>query len=183
MSRAGGSCSAWPMSLMAEAIMRPAPCLEEASALIKDSRRGNREYNPASHQELVDRLINEFNPSFFYAPRPSDTIQRGLSSYSACHVRGRPSSNRCWPATRESTGPASSVSPASRSLRFRATGRTDSPIECVRYLDAGSIISIAEKHALRLASLAGEQASRVINKMPDNYMYLDCWPSCSRERR
>jgi hypothetical protein len=51
-------------------------------------------------------------------------------------------------------------------------GRPDSPLECVKHLDASSIMRLAEKHLERLSSLANEHAMRITDKMPDNYMNL-----------
>ena len=150
--------------------------------MIHESRRGHREYNPASHQELVDHLINEFNPSFFLRtaglghetktpvfifglPRSGTTLlEQILASHSRVHGAGE------LRLARQSFEAIST-----------ATGRNDSPIECVKYLDAGSIMQYR-----RASTPSGSprwpasKATRIIDKMPDNYCIWDCWPSCSR---
>ena len=45
-------------------------------------------------------------------------------------------------------------------------------MECIGSLDADSIRRLAELHLEKLSALAPERALRVIDKMPDNYMYV-----------
>ena len=54
----------------------------------------------------------------------------------------------------------------------QVTGRNAHPMECIANLDAESIRRLAELHLERLKALAPERAERVIDKMPDNYMYV-----------
>jgi Sulfotransferase family len=51
-------------------------------------------------------------------------------------------------------------------------GRSAHPMECVAHLDAISIRRLAEHHLERLRVIAGDEPGRVVDKMPDNYMYL-----------
>ena len=152
---------------------RAARCLEEANALILESRGGRRAYNPESHQKFVVGLIHEFDPSFFVRttglghgtktpvfivglPRSGTTLlEQVLASHSRIHGAGE------LRFARQSFEAISSV-----------TGRLDSPLECVKHFDPPSIMRVAERHLERLSSLAGKQALRVIDKLPDNYLYL-----------
>jgi hypothetical protein len=51
-------------------------------------------------------------------------------------------------------------------------GKNAHPMECISDLDATSIRRLAELHLERLGALAPKGAERVIDKMPDNYMYV-----------
>jgi hypothetical protein len=50
--------------------------------------------------------------------------------------------------------------------------RPGPPRDCVTHLDARSIAASAERHLVRLAELDGGHTPRIVDKMPDNYMYL-----------
>ena len=50
--------------------------------------------------------------------------------------------------------------------------RPGPPIECVSDLDADAVRQLAEQHLVRLGELDGGLAARIINKMPDNTLYL-----------
>jgi hypothetical protein len=45
-------------------------------------------------------------------------------------------------------------------------------MECVPYLDAVSIRRLGEQHLERLRTLGGDAPDRVVDKMPDNYIYV-----------
>ena len=51
-------------------------------------------------------------------------------------------------------------------------GRRERPVECVAGLDAGALRLLAERHLEQLALRDGGRADRVVDKMPDNYLYL-----------
>ena len=48
----------------------------------------------------------------------------------------------------------------------------NSPLDCLPHLDATAIHCLATQHNDRLAALAGDEAQRIVDKMPDNYLYL-----------
>ena len=52
------------------------------------------------------------------------------------------------------------------------TGRTGCPRDCVPHLDPAAIRRLADQHLESLAEADGGRAERVVDKMPDNYMYL-----------
>lgn len=54
----------------------------------------------------------------------------------------------------------------------QVTGRTGDPLLGVPDLDAAALHQLGEKHLARLAALSQGGADRVIDKMPDNYLYL-----------
>jgi hypothetical protein len=51
-------------------------------------------------------------------------------------------------------------------------GRTGTSMDCLPHLDAAVIQRLAAQQDDRLAALAGNGAQRVVDKMPDNYLYL-----------
>jgi hypothetical protein len=52
-----------------------------------------------------------------------------------------------------------------------ALGRTDWPIDCVGHLHASAVQILAAQHLDRLRAIDA-RADRIVDKMPDNYMYL-----------
>jgi tetratricopeptide (TPR) repeat protein len=149
---------------------RAADCLRQANAL---SLGLKRHYVPLEHERYVDHLTAAFDADFFARtagwgidtcrpifvfglPRSGTTlIEQILSSHSSIHGAGE---LRLARQTFESI-------PA-------ALGRSDGPLMCLPYLDAAAIRRLAEGHLDRLNSLDGGQAKRVVDKMPDNYLYL-----------
>jgi hypothetical protein len=53
----------------------------------------------------------------------------------------------------------------------RILGRSEGPLLCVPHLHATAVLRLAQEHDERLGTLGGE-AERVVDKMPDNYIYL-----------
>ena len=51
-------------------------------------------------------------------------------------------------------------------------GRPGPPIEHVTLLDGPGLKKLAAQHLERLTALAGDRPDRVVDKMPDNYMYV-----------
>ncbi len=51
-------------------------------------------------------------------------------------------------------------------------GRSGPPRDCIPHLDADVLKRVAERHLEQLTAIAGDAAPRVVDKMPDNYMYL-----------
>lgn len=51
-------------------------------------------------------------------------------------------------------------------------GRSEGPLLCVPNLDPSAIRRLAEGHLEKLWALNGSRAERVVDKMPDNYLYL-----------
>ncbi len=152
---------------------RAARCLEEANALILESRRGHREYDPANHQQFVDNLIHEFDPSFFVR-----TAELGHGTKTPVFIFGLPRSGTTLLeqvlASHSRIHGAGELRLARQSFEAISTalGRPDPPLDCVKHLDVASIMQLAQQHLERLSALAGEHALRVTDKMPDNYLNL-----------
>ena len=51
-------------------------------------------------------------------------------------------------------------------------GRKETPVDCLPFLDAAAIHRLAQQHHDRLVGLADDRAQRIVDKMPDNYLYL-----------
>lgn len=153
---------------------RAADCLRRANALnLELARRQKREYTPSEHERFVDNVLAGFGPDWFgrFAdcgvdsrrpvfifglPRSGTTlIEQVLASHSRVHGAGE---LRLVRQTFEAI-------PA-------AMGRTDGPMLCLPHINPHFFRRLAEQHLERLAPLDGRRAERVVDKMPDNYMYL-----------
>jgi tetratricopeptide (TPR) repeat protein len=154
---------------------RAAHALDDANSLILESRRGRRDYSPTIHQQFVDNVISEFDSRFFARtagignatrrpififglPRSGTTlIEQILASHGAVHGGGELRLGR----------QAFEAIPA-------AVGRAEAilPMPCVKHLDTAAIRRLARQYLDRLSVLAGGEAARVTDKMPDNYMYV-----------
>jgi tetratricopeptide (TPR) repeat protein len=152
---------------------RAAECLRESNALTLETNRLRREYAPADHEHFVDGLIRTFDadlfarlsgagsmtrrPVFVFGlPRSGTTlVEQVLASHSQVHGAGE-------------------LRLARRSFEAipGVLGRTAAPRDCVTFLDHTAIIRLAETHLERLAAIDGGRSSRIVDKMPDNYMYI-----------
>jgi tetratricopeptide (TPR) repeat protein len=154
--------------------VRAADLLRQANALsLELARRQKREYAPADHERFVDGLIRAFGPAFFTRlagagqdtrrpvfvfglPRSGTTlIEQVLASHSHIHGAGELRIARqmfeAIPAT---------------------LSRSDRPLASVPRLDGAAIRTLADRHLELLAALDGSRAARVVDKMPDNYLYV-----------
>ena len=185
-ARAPGCSSGWPTcSTHRGEYARAAECLREANAISKELAKGNREYVPAEHERFVDGLIRLFDSEFFARnagsghdsrrpvfvfglPRSGTTlVEQVLSSHSADPRRGRA------PA-----GPADVRGHPRHPRSARVRPSSACPSSTARH-SADS----ADLHLERLRAIAGDRTDRVVDKMPDNYMYLGIlWPSSSPGR-
>jgi tetratricopeptide (TPR) repeat protein len=162
---------------------RGADCLRQANALtLEQSRRLKRDYAPVEHERFVDGLMQAFGSDFFARnaaagsatrrpvfvfglPRSGTTlIEQVLASHSRIHGAGE---LRLARQTFEAI-------PA-------VLGRSEGPLPCVQHLDAAALRQLAEKHESLLPTSPGKglgkgpgkgRAERIVDKMPDNYMYL-----------
>ena len=145
----------------------------EANALALRSRRGQNAFVPADHERFADNIIARFNADFFArthgtgseSRRPvflfglprsgTSLVEQILSSHSKVHGAGE------LRLARDSFEAIPSV-----------LGRKAHPMECIRDLAAAPIRTLAELYLEKLTAHAPETAVRVVDKMPDNYMYL-----------
>jgi hypothetical protein len=148
--------------------------LRHANALSLEQARGRkREFAAADHESFVGALKEVFGkdlftrlagmgaesrrPVFVFGlPRSGTTlIEQVLASHSRVHGAGE---LRLARQTFEAI-------PA-------VLSRTERPLVCVPDLNATAVHRLAERHLDALQGLGGKQAERVVDKMPDNYLYL-----------
>jgi tetratricopeptide (TPR) repeat protein len=152
---------------------RAADCLGQANALSRDLAKGANEYAPADHERFVDGLIQAFDAAFF-----ARTAGMGVDSRRPVFVFGLPRSGTTLIEQVLASHPlihgAGELRLARQSFETIpvALDRPDRPLECIPQLTAEAIRRLGEEHLERLAALDGGRAARVVNKMPDNYLYL-----------
>ena len=174
---------------------RAADCLGEANALtLEQARRKKRDYVPAEHERFVDNLLEAFGADFFARaaggglktrrpvfvfglPRSGTTlVEQVLASHSRVHAAGelrfaRQSFDAVPAVLGRSEKP---LPPSGRGVEGEDGSQTapELPLPCIAHLDPPAIHRLAEQHDEWLLALAGGRAERVVDKMPDNYMYL-----------
>lgn len=152
---------------------RAARAIEEANALILESRRGRRDYSPAIHQQFVDNVKSEFDARFF-----ARTAGMGNATRRPVFIVGLPRSGTTLVEQVLASHPAVHGAGELRLARQTfeaipaALGRAEAPMPCVKYLNATAIGRLSRQHLERLNVLAGGETARITDKMPDNYMYL-----------
>jgi tetratricopeptide (TPR) repeat protein len=147
--------------------------LQEANALTIETRLGLNDFVPADHERFVDNLLNHFKEDFFARIAGS-----GSQSRRPVFVFGLPRSGTSlveqFLASHPRVHGAGELRLGRQSFEAipRLLGRNAHPMDCIRDLDAETIGRLAELHLDRLKALAPGTAERVIDKMPDNYMYV-----------
>ena len=152
---------------------RAVDSLRQANALsLELDRTRKREYVPADHDRFVDALLHGFGVDFF-----ARTARVGLQTRRPVFVVGLPRSGTTLIeqvlASHSRVHGAGELRLARQSFEAipKTLGRSDAPTTCLPHLDEAAILRLAELHDERLRELGG-QAERVVDKMPDNYMYL-----------
>jgi tetratricopeptide (TPR) repeat protein len=145
----------------------------EANALqASDFRKRGLGYNPNAHDEFVDQLIAAFTPELF-------ARLGGLGSNSECPVFivGLPRSGTSLTEQVLASHPRVFGAGETRLVRETwdtlpaATGRHDAPLNCLEHLEGPAVRFLCNHHLAALAALDGA-AARVVDKMPDNSLYL-----------
>jgi len=151
---------------------RAAECAARANALALELARGRRDYAPTEHEQFIAALMRNFDSDFFARlagagpesrrpvfvfglPRSGTTlIEQVLASHSRVHAGGE-------------------LRLARRSFEAipAVLGRAGFPRDNVPHLDPEAVSRLAEQHLERLDQLDGH-ALHIVDKMPDNYMYL-----------
>jgi tetratricopeptide (TPR) repeat protein len=147
--------------------------MREANALTLETRRGQNDFVPADHERFVDDVLNQFNADFF-----ARTAGSGSQSRRPVFVFGLPRSGTSLVEQILASHPrvhgAGELRLGRQSFEAipRLLGRNVHPMECIKDLDAETIGRLDELHLDRLKALAPATAERVVDKMPDNYMYV-----------
>ncbi len=147
--------------------------LRQANSLRKtDWAKRGKGYDPHDHEQFVDRIIATFTPEFFERTRGF-----GLETVRPVFIVGLPRS--ATTLTEQIIASHSRVFGAGEQRLAREgfetipelLNSTALPIDCLKEIDASTIRKVAQGHLNRLAQL-NSIADRVIDKMPDNYLYL-----------
>jgi hypothetical protein len=156
-----------------------AACLERANALaLKQRIKQNQNYDPAEHSRYVDRLIEGFTPELFERlkgaghdtdrpvfvvgmPRSGTTlVEQVLASHTRVHGAGE------LRLVRQMFDAMPGV-----------VGRDDGLLPCLTALDTAGVFELGQRHQASLHEILervrpGFAPCRVVDKMPDNYLYL-----------
>jgi tetratricopeptide (TPR) repeat protein len=153
--------------------VRAAECLREGNALTVLVNEKRRDYAPVEHERFIDGVLRVFDrdlfarlagagsqslrPIFVFGlPRSGTTlIEQVLASHSQIHGAGE-------------------LRLARRSFEAipGLLGRTGPPRDSISFLDQQTVARLAEQHLEHLAAIDGCRNPRIVDKMPDNYMYI-----------
>jgi len=151
---------------------RVADCLRQANALTLELQHGEHQYKPAEHERFVEGLLQAFGPDFF-----ARTASAGRRTRRPVFVFGLPRSGTTLIeqvlASHARVHGAGEIGLARKSFEAvpAALGRSETPLAAVTHLDHVSIQHLAGQHEDQLRALGGA-AERVVDKMPENYLYL-----------
>jgi tetratricopeptide (TPR) repeat protein len=153
---------------------RAADCLREGNALALDqAKRRRRDYDPAQHEQFVDAMIRASGAAFF-----ARTAGGGVDSRRPVFVFGLPRSGTTLIeqvlASHSRVHGGGELVLVRRSFEAipAALGRSEWPTHCLPDLDAPAVRRLAEQHLHWLREHDGGRAERLVDKMPDNYLYL-----------
>jgi tetratricopeptide (TPR) repeat protein len=153
---------------------RAAECARLANALNMEQARGPRSYAPESHVEYVEAIIRGFTPELF-----TQVAGGGLEGFRPVFVFGLP---RSGTTLIEQVLASHSRIHGAGELRFTRDSFDSIPLavdcpgpalHCIGRLTRAAVRRLAEQHRDRLQQLVDTcRADRIVDKMPDNYMYL-----------
>jgi tetratricopeptide (TPR) repeat protein len=174
------------------------PCYCRANALKQQVyRQANQSFDADKHRALIDSLIAVFTPSFLQQVRTfgidsevpvfvvglvrsgTSLVEQILASHPQVHGAGERKeidklanslsvanggvvSDEWLPSTRHHSPLTTHQAPRTTDLRYPG---------CVQHLEPGTARSLAYGYLQRLARQAGA-ASRIVDKMPHNYLHL-----------
>ncbi|APW62385.1 tetratricopeptide repeat-containing sulfotransferase family protein [Paludisphaera borealis] len=152
---------------------RAAGVAAEANALQRaDLNRRGLGYDPGAFKAFVDPLLSSFTPAFFAKVRGW-----GLESDRPVFVVGLPRSGTTLIEQILASHPrvfgAGELRLAKQTFKAmtEATGRAGNLQECLDGLGRDALNLLARRHLDKLAALNGS-ADRIVDKMPENYLYL-----------
>lgn len=152
---------------------RAAASLRQANAITLELAKDRRGYQPEEHERFVNGLLKVFDRDFF-----SRASGLGSDAHRPVFIFGLP---RSGTTLIEQVLASHSHVYGAGELRFgRQTfeaipgvlGRSDAPRDCVGHLDAAALGTLMQRHLSRLDTIDGGATPRIVDKMPDNYMYL-----------
>jgi tetratricopeptide (TPR) repeat protein len=152
---------------------RAAQCLRAANALAIESDRKRRDYDPVEHERFIDGLLSGFDRGLF-----ARLATAGVPSRRPVFVFGLPRSGTTLIeqvlASHSQFHGAGELRLARRSFEAIPSllGCSDSPRECIPALDRRTALTLAKLHLENLNEYDGGRNPRIVDKMPDNYMYV-----------
>jgi tetratricopeptide (TPR) repeat protein len=152
---------------------RAADCLRDGNALAMENNEKRRDYAPVEHERFVDGLLQEFNRDLF-----ARLAGAGSKSRRPVFVFGLPRSGTTLIeqilASHSQVYGAGELRLARRSFEAipGLLGRTGPPRESIPFLDRPITLRLAEQHLAALAAIDQGRNPRIVDKMPDNYMYI-----------
>ena len=152
-----------------------AACLARANALsLQLRRRQGKTYDPAAHRQLVDRIIAGFTPELFRRLRGA-----GDPTRLPVFVFGMPRSGTTLVeqvlASHSQVYGAGELRLARQGFESipDVLGMPDDMAVCLNALDGPAVGTLSRRHREGLqALLPRDGVARVVDKMPDNYLYL-----------
>jgi tetratricopeptide (TPR) repeat protein len=146
-----------------------ADLLRQANALaLTVARKRGQGYDPAAHAHFVDRMMANCTSAFFARVRGF-----GLQSERPIFIVGLPRSGTTL--TEQILASHSQVFGAGELRRarddFEALSSSNNPMDTLAGLNRETVRRISERHLGRLQELNADRP-RVVDKMPDNYLYL-----------
>ncbi len=152
---------------------RAAECLTRANAITLELDRGRHDYSPAEHEHYVNSLVQAFDRGFF-----AGLTGAGLDTRQPVFVFGLPRSGTTLIeqvlASHSRIHGAGELRLARRSFDDIPTvmGHTMPPVNCLPLMGPAALRGLAERHLDRLIALAPPESARIVDKMPDNYLYI-----------
>ena len=153
--------------------VRAAQCLRSSNALTLETNRTRREYAPADHERFVDSLLQGFNRDLF-----GRLAGAGSESRRPVFVFGLPRSGTTLIeqvlASHSQVFGAGELRLARRSFESIPTmlDRPGAPRDNIQFMHHAAVLRLAENHLERLAAIDQGASARIVDKMPDNYMYV-----------
>ena len=152
---------------------RAAECLREGNALTVETNRTRKDYAAADHERFVDGLLKAFDSDFF-----ARLAGAGAQTTRPVFVFGLPRSGTTLIeqvlASHSKVYGAGELRLARRSFEGipGVLGRSGAARDSIGFLDPTAVIRLAETHLERLAAIDKGSSARIVDKMPDNYMYI-----------
>ncbi|MGC8643573.1 MAG: sulfotransferase family protein [Isosphaeraceae bacterium] len=152
---------------------RAAACMGEANALRLKLAVGQRRCSPAEEEERVGRVIAAFDGGLL-----GRLAGQGADSRRPVFIVGLPRSGTTLVeqvlASHTQVHGAGELQLAGQSFRGipGILGRQGSPLECAPHLTEEAVKKLSSQYLGWLEALDGGRATRIVDKMPDNYAFL-----------
>jgi tetratricopeptide (TPR) repeat protein len=152
---------------------RAAECMTRANAITLELAKGRHDYFTAEHEQYVAGLMQVFDRGFF-----SRLTGAGLMTRRPVFVFGLPRSGTTLIeqvlASHSQIHGAGELRLARQSFEEipALLGQDVTPRDCIPMIGATELRRLAEQHLGRLNLIDGEKSPRIVDKMPENYLFL-----------